>query len=271
MGTAGQAEELVDGIEDRVRAESGTELAEPDQSITIRQRKTIGFLTIAKTMVKLYPRRTTLGLSLFIGQAFLYNAITFGYAQILATFFGVKTNPGYYFAVIAVGNLIGPLVLARFFDSVGRRPMIAGTYLLSGALLLGTAYLFHQGSLDATTMTLCWCVVLFFASAGASSAYLTVSEVFPLETRALAIAFFYAIGTAAGGISGPLLFSRLVATGKVSDTVIAFSIGAALMILGGIAELILGVKAERQSLESIAQPLTAEEGDAPGDGQLQTA
>ena len=270
-GHSRQAEELVDGIEDRVRAESGAELAEPGQSITIRQRKTIGFLTIAKTMVKLYPRRTTLGLSLFIGQAFLYNAITFGYAQILATFFGVKTNPGYYFAVIAVGNLIGPLVLARFFDSVGRRPMIAGTYLLSGTLLLGTAYLFHQGSLDATTMTLCWCVVLFFASAGASSAYLTVSEVFPLETRALAIAFFYAIGTAAGGISGPLLFSHLVATGKVSDTVIAFSIGAALMILGGIAELILGVKAERQSLESIAQPLTAEEGDAPGDGQLRTA
>jgi MFS family permease len=270
-GHSRQAEELVDGIEDRVRAESGAELAEPDQSITIRQRKTIGFLTIAKTMVKLYPRRTTLGLSLFIGQAFLYNAITFGYAQILATFFGVKTNPGYYFAVIAVGNLIGPLVLARFFDSVGRRPMIAGTYLLSGVLLLGTAYLFHQGSLDATTMTLCWCVVLFFASAGASSAYLTVSEVFPLETRALAIAFFYAIGTAAGGISGPLLFSHLVATGKVSDTVVAFSIGAALMILGGIAELILGVKAERQSLESIAQPLTTEEGNAPGHGQVRTA
>ena len=268
-GHADEAEELVDGIEERVERETGTDLPEPGQSITIRQRKTIGFVTIARTMFKVYPRRTTLGLSLFIGQAFLYNAITFGYAQILATFFGVKTNPGYYFAVIAVGNLAGALFLARLFDSIGRKQMIAGTYILSGALLFGTAYLFHAGSLNATTMTACWCAVLFFASAGASSAYLTVSEVFPMETRALAIAFFYAIGTAAGGISGPLLFSHLVATGKVSDTVLAFSIGATLMILGGLAEIFLGVKAERQSLEDIAQPLTAEEGGAPRPGQLQ--
>jgi MFS family permease len=268
-GHADEAEELVHGIEERVERETGTDLPEPGQSITIRQRKTIGFGTIARTMFKVYPRRTTLGLSLFIGQAFLYNAITFGYAQILATFFGVKTNPGYYFAVIAVGNLAGALFLARLFDSIGRKQMIAGTYILSGALLFGTAYLFHAGSLNATTMTACWCAVLFFASAGASSAYLTVSEVFPMETRALAIAFFYAIGTAAGGISGPLLFSHLVATGKVSDTVLAFSIGATLMILGGLAEIFLGVKAERQSLEDIAQPLTAEEGGAPRPGQLQ--
>ena len=268
-GHADEAEKLVDGIEERVERETGTDLPEPGQSITIRQRKTIGFVTIARTMFKVYPRRTTLGLSLFIGQAFLYNAITFGYAQILATFFGVKTNPGYYFAVIAVGNLAGALFLARLFDSIGRKQMIAGTYILSGALLFGTAYLFHAGSLNATTMTACWCAVLFFASAGASSAYLTVSEVFPMETRALAIAFFYAIGTAAGGISGPLLFSHLVATGKVSDTVLAFSIGATLMILGGLAEIFLGVKAERKSLEDIAQPLTAEEGDAPREGQLQ--
>jgi MFS family permease len=268
-GHADEAEQLVDGIEERVERETGTDLPEPGQSITIRQRKTIGFGTIARTMFKVYPRRTTLGLSLFIGQAFLYNAITFGYAQILATFFGVKTNPGYYFAVIAVGNLAGALFLARLFDSIGRKQMIAGTYILSGVLLFGTAYLFHAGSLNATTMTACWCAVLFFASAGASSAYLTVSEVFPMETRALAIAFFYAIGTAAGGISGPLLFSHLVATGKVSDTVLAFSIGATLMILGGLAEIFLGVKAERQSLEDIAQPLTAEEGDAPREGQLQ--
>ena len=269
-GHADEAEELVDGIEERVERETGTDLPEPGQSITIRQRKTIGFGTIARTMFRVYPRRTTLGLSLFIGQAFLYNAITFGYAQILATFFGVKTNPGYYFAVIAVGNLAGALFLARLFDSIGRKQMIAGTYILSGVLLFGTAYLFHAGSLNATTMTACWCAVLFFASAGASSAYLTVSEVFPMETRALAIAFFYAIGTAAGGISGPLLFSHLVATGKVSDTVLAFSIGATLMILGGLAEIFLGVKAERQSLEDIAQPLTAEEeGGAPRPGQLQ--
>jgi MFS family permease len=258
-GRAQDAEDLVDGIEQRVEDETGARLPEPSRSITIRQRKTIGFVTIAKTMFTRYPRRTILGFSLFIGQAFLYNAITFGYAQILTTFFGVKTDPGYYFAVIAVGNLIGPLLLGRLFDSVGRKPMIAGTYILSGLLLLGTAYLFHNGSLNATTMTACWCAVLFFASAGASSAYLTVSEVFPMETRAMAIAFFYAIGTAAGGISGPLLFSALVGTGKVSDTVLAFSIGAILMILAGLVELFLGVKAERRSLEDIAQPLTAED------------
>jgi MFS family permease len=239
-------------------------MPEPSRSITIRQRKTIGFVTIARTMFTRYPRRTILGFSLFIGQAFLYNAITFGYAQILTTFFGVKTDPGYYFAVIAVGNLLGPLLLGRLFDTVGRKPMIAGTYILSGLLLFGTAYLFHAGSLNATTMTACWVAVLFFASAGASSAYLTVSEVFPMETRALAIAFFYAIGTAAGGISGPLLFSALVGTGKVSDTVLAFSIGASLMILAGLVELFFGVKAERQSLEDIAQPLTAEDAGPAG-------
>jgi MFS family permease len=270
-GRAREAEDLVDGIEDRIERENGTHLAEPGQSITIRQRKTIGFLTIARTMVRLYPRRTALGLSLFIGQAFLYNAITFGYAQILATFFHVTTNPGYYFAVIAAGNLIGPLLLARLFDSIGRKPMIAGTYIISGLLLLGTAYLFHRGSLDATTMTACWVAVLFFASAGASSAYLTVSEVFPMETRAMAIAFFYAVGTAAGGISGPLLFAKLVGTGKVSETVIAFSVGATLMILGGIAEIFLGVKAERKGLESIAQPLTTEEAGPAQRGQPQPA
>jgi MFS family permease len=270
-GREDEANKLVDGIEQRVEQETGESLDEPEKSITIRQRKTIGFLTIAKTMFKLYPRRTGLGLALFIGQAFLYNAITFGYAQILATFFHVSTNPGYYFAVIAVGNLVGPLVLARLFDTVGRKVMISGTYLLSGVLLLGTAYLFDRGALTATTMTLCWVVVLFFASAGASAAYLTVSEVFPMETRALAIAFFYAIGTAAGGISGPLLFSDLVGTKKVSDTVVAFCIGAGLMIAGGIAELVLGVNAERQSLEDIAPPLTAEEGSAPQQGRLRTA
>jgi MFS family permease len=258
-GRARQAEDLVDSVEQRVEAETGTRLTEPSRSITIRQRQTIGFLTIARAMFTLYPRRTILGFSLFIGQAFLYNAITFGYAQILTTFFHVKTNTGYYFAVIAVGNLIGPLLLGRLFDSVGRKPMIAGTYMLSGVLLLATAYLFHRGALDATTMTACWCVVLFFASAGASSAYLTVSEVFPMETRALAIAFFYALGTAAGGISGPLLFSALVSTGHVTDTVIAFSAGAGLMIAAGIIEILLGVPAERQALEAVAQPLTAQD------------
>src|ERR1700729_571884 len=239
------AEKLADGIEERVERETGTRLDEPDEEITIRQRKVIGFGTIAKTMFTLYPRRTFLGLSLFVGQAFLYNAITFGYAQILATFFHVTKDPGYYFAVIAVGNLIGPLALGRLFDTVGRKPLIAGAYILSGALLLVTAYLFSQHLLTAVTLTACWTAVLLVASAGASGAYLTVSEVFPMETRALAIAFFYAIGTGVGGITGPLLFAKLVGTGKVPDTVVAFVIGASLMILAGLVEVFFGVKAER--------------------------
>ena len=140
--------------------------------------------------------------------------------------------------------------------------MIAGTYIVSGVLLLATAWLFDHGALNAITITACWSVVLFFASAGASPAYLTVSEVFPIETRALAIAFFYAIGTAAGGITGPLLFSALVSTGRVADTALAFSIGAILMILAGLVAIFLGVNAERRSLEDIAAPLTAQEPSA---------
>jgi MFS family permease len=252
-----EAEQLVGDIERRVSAETGAELPEADREIEIRQRKVIGFATIAKTMFVRYPRRTILGLSLFIGQAFLYNAITFGYAQILATYFGVKSSPGYYFAIIAAGNLAGPLLLGRFFDTIGRRPMIAASYIGSGLLLFVTAALFWKGMLTAVTVTACWSAVLFLASAGASAAYLTVSEVFPLETRALAIAFFYAIGTAAGGISGPLLFSSLVSSGKLGAGALAFSIGAAMMIAGGIVEIVIGVKAERQSLEDIAEPLTA--------------
>jgi len=171
-------------------------------------------------------------------------------------------HTGYYFAVIAAGNLLGPLLLGPLFDTVGRKPMIAGTYLASAVALLVTAWLFNAGHLDATTLTAAWCVVLFFASAGASSAYLTVSEIFPMETRALAIAFFYAIGTAAGGITGPLLFSKLVSTGVAADTAWAFTIGAILMGIAGIVEIFLGVKAERKGLESIATPLTAHQPEA---------
>ncbi|MEV4018896.1 MFS transporter [Nonomuraea angiospora] len=252
-GKEKEAEEIVGGIERQI----GADLPEPTESVTVHQRKSIGFLRIAHTMVALYPKRTILGLSLFIGQAFLYNAITFGYAQILATFFKIDTNAGYYFAVIAVGNFLGPLVLGRLFDTVGRIPMISATYIGSGLLLLGTAWLFSQGMLTAVTLTACWSVVLFVASAGASSAYLTVSEIFPMETRALAIAFFFAIGTAAGGIAGPLVFASLVETGVPGDTALAFSIGGIVMIAAGLVELLFGVKAERKGLEAIAAPLTA--------------
>jgi len=161
--------------------------------------------------------------------------------------------------------------MAHLFDSLGRKVMITGTYVISGVLLLVTAWLFGAGVLNATTMTVCWCVVLFFASAGASAAYLTVSEIFPMETRALAIAFFFAVGTAAGGITGPLLFAHLVGSGKVNDTVIAFVVGAILMILAGLTELFLGVKAERQSLEDLATPLSAADPEESGRAAPATA
>jgi MFS family permease len=254
-----EAEALVTGIEHTVEEETGETLPDAEGSVTINQRRATGFGEIARTLFRRYPRRAVLGLALFIGQAFLYNAITFGYAQILQTFFDVPSgHTGYYFAAIAIGNLLGPLLLGHLFDTVGRRVMISGTYVLSGLLLFGTAALFGAGVLNATTMTICWCVVLFFASAGASSAYLTVSEVFPLETRAMAIAFFYAIGTAAGGIAGPLVFAKLVGSGSVSQTVFAFSLGAALMAAAGLVAWFLAVNAERRSLEDLATPLSAE-------------
>jgi MFS family permease len=252
------AEEIVTSIEEQVEAEKGRPLERPEGEITIHQRRSVTFVEIARTLFSDYRRRSVLGFSLFIGQAFLYNAITFGFGAILTTFFDVPTgDTGYYFAVIAIGNFCGPLLLGKLFDTVGRRVMISSTYLISGLLLFGTARLFEQGSLSAGTLTACWCAVLFFASAGASSAYLTVSEVFPMETRAMSIAFFYALGTAAGGISGPLLFADLTGTGKVGDTVLAFQIGAALMCTAGLVAAFLAVRAERRSLEDIAKPLTA--------------
>ncbi|MDX3583935.1 MFS transporter [Streptomyces europaeiscabiei] len=257
-GREQEAERLVGEAEEQVEAEKGRALPPAESEMTVHQRESIGFGTIARTVFSQYRRRAILGFSLFIGQAFLYNAITFGFGAILTTFYDVPTSDtGYYFAVIAAGNLLGPLLLGRLFDTVGRKIMISSTYLLSGVLLFVTAWLFGRGSLDDVTLTTCWCVVLFFASAGASSAYLTVSEVFPMETRAMAIAFFYAIGTAAGGISGPLIFAELTESGVVSDTVLAFRIGAALMCAAGLVAAFLAVRAERRSLEDIAEPLSA--------------
>ncbi|MEV6947060.1 MFS transporter [Streptomyces sp. NPDC051172] len=253
-----EAEQIVTAIEEQVEAEKGRPLERPEGEITIHQRRSVTFTEIARTLFSDYRRRSILGFSLFIGQAFLYNAITFGFGAILTKFFNVPTgDTGYYFAVIAIGNFCGPLLLGKLFDTVGRRVMISSTYLISGLLLFGTAWLFDRGSLSADTLTACWCAVLFFASAGASSAYLTVSEVFPMETRAMSIAFFYALGTAAGGISGPLLFADLTGTGKVGDTVLAFQIGATLMCAAGLVAAFLAVRAERRSLEDIAKPLTA--------------
>lgn len=252
-----EAERLVSSIEEQVAAGTHEPLPRAEGGMTIRQRERTTFTEIARTVFAKYRKRSALGFSLFIGQAFLYNAITFGFGAILTRFFDVPSgHTGYYFAVIAIGNFLGPLLLGKLFDTVGRRVMISGTYLLSGLLLFGTAWLFDRGSLSATTLTACWCAVLFFASAGASSAYLTVSEIFPMETRAMSIAFFYALGTAAGGISGPLLFAELTETGVVGDTVLAFQIGAGLMCAAGLVAAFLAVNAERRSLEDIATPLS---------------
>lgn len=257
-GRSDEANELVSSAEAQIEQETGRDLPEPAGEITIHQRASIGFGLIARTVFRDYPKRATLGLALFVGQAFLYNAITFGFGAILTTFYDVPTgHTGYYFAVIAAGNLMGPLLLGRLFDTWGRRPMIAGTYIGSGLLLFVTAWLFGGGHLTANTLTACWCVVLFFASTGASSAYLTVSEIFPMETRAMAIAFFYALGTAAGGITGPLVFAKLTESGVVDDTVLAFCIGAALMTVAGVIAAFLAVPAEGRSLEDIATPLSA--------------
>jgi MFS family permease len=257
-GRADEAEEVTRDIERQVVDSTGCELDDPEETITVKQRKSIGLWEITRAIVVTYPKRTVLGLALFIGQAFLYNAILFGYATLLSTFFGVATaNAPYYLVAFAVGNLLGPLVLAPLFDTLGRKPMIAGTYILSGVMLLITGYLFKQHQLNATTLTVSWSVVFFFASAGVSAAYLTVSEIFPMETRALAIAVFYAVGTGIGGIIGPQVFGRLVPTGNATDVFLALALGSVLMIIGGVVEIAFGVKAERKGLEGIAKPLTA--------------
>jgi MFS family permease len=258
-GKEDEAETLVQDIEDQVEDSTDGRLEDVDQDITVRQRKSIGFGEIAKTMVTRYPKRSTLGLSLFIGQAFLYNAVFFTFALVLTEILKVETALAPWFLIpLAIGNFLGPLALGKFFDTVGRKVMITLTYVLSGLLLILTGVLFKNDSLSATTLTLMWCAVFFFASAGASAAYLTVSEIFPMETRAMAIAFFYAVGTGLGGIIGPIYFGKLIEDGR-DAIVTGYYVGAALMIAAGLVELFLGVKAAGKSLEDIATPLTAEE------------
>jgi MFS family permease len=263
-GREDEAERIVDDIEKRVSDDRGKLDDVPeDKAITIRQRHSIPLTEMFRTLVKLYPKRSILGFWLFVGQAFLYNSILFGYTTVLATFFGVSTGDApYYLVAFAAGNLVGPFVLGPLFDSIGRKQMISTTYLLSGVLLLITGLLFQHHVLTATTLTAAWMVVFFFASAGASSAYLTVSEIFPMETRAMSISVFYAVGTGAGGIIGPLLFAKMVATKNATDVFWALALGAGLMIIGGIVELLLGVRAERKGLEEIALPLTAADAEA---------
>jgi MFS family permease len=257
-----EAEVLVADIESQVIASTGLELDPPHRTLRIKQRKSIPMSEIARTFFKLYPRRTILCFSLFTGQAFLYNAIFFTYALVLTKFYNVGSGSvGWYILPFAAGNFAGPLLLGRLFDTVGRKPMIAGTYILSGVLLIITAFLFKNGTLTAVTQTAAWCVIFFFASAGASAAYLTTSEIFPMETRALAIAFFYAFGTVIGGVGGPILFGALIASGKPSAVFVGYIIGAALMIASGLVEVGLGVEAAGRELEDIAAPLSAQEAE----------
>src|SRR3954467_7344708 len=261
-GREEEAERIVRQIEEEVRREQEAELRPPSGAITIRQREAIPFREIAKVAAQRYPNRAKLGLALFIGQAFLYNAVTFDMGTILSSFFHVSSgNVPYYIVIFAMGNFLGPLLLGRLFDTVGRIPMISGTYLGSAALTALVAVLFLTGSLTAASFIALIAATFFVASAGASSAYLTVSEIFPMETRALAIALFFAVGTAVGGITGPLLFGQLIHSGDEGKVAIGFFVGAAAMALGGIAELRYGVRAEQQSLENIATPLTAEEAE----------
>ncbi len=261
-GREDEAERIVDGIEEDVREETGQELEEPDDSLEVRQREVIPFREIARVAFKLHPKRAVLGLALFVGQAFMYNALTFNLGTILGTFFGVASATVPVFVILfAAGNFAGPMTLGRLFDTVGRKPMIAGCYLGSAALTVGLAFLLLGNSLSRWWFEAFIVGIFFLASAGASAAYLTVSEIFPMETRALAIAFFYAVGTAAGGITGPLLFGKLIGSGERGQVAIGFFIGAAVMALGGIAELFYGVKAEGQKLEDIAEPLTVGEAE----------
>ncbi len=259
-GRAAEAEAVVAGIEERFRRQ-GHELASgPFPKIRLRARSHTPLREVASTLLRVHPRRTGVGLVLMASQAFFYNAIFFTYALVLTDFYGVRADHvGWYILPFAAGNFLGPVFLGRLFDTIGRRPMIAFTYAASGVLLAATGWLFAQDLVSVTTLTMCWMVIFFFASAAASSAYLTVSETFPLEIRALAIAIFYAVGTGIGGIAGPLLFGALIETGSRWSVFAGYLLGAALMLAAAVAAALWGVAAERKPLESVARPLAQEE------------
>ena len=266
-GREEEAERIVCGIEEGIEEERGEKLPAAEGSLTIRQRKAIPFREIAAVAFRKYPRRSILCLALFVGQAFLYNGITFNLGVLLSSFYDVGASLAPLFIIFwALSNFAGPVILGHFFDSVGRKPMITLAYLGSAVVTLPLAWVFLSQTGGLTAFMILLVITFFLASSGASAAYLTVSEIFPMETRALAIAFFYALGTAAGGIVGPLLFGSLIETGERIPVAIGFLIAAAVMSLGGVAELVFGVRAEGQELEDLATPLTAQEGNGPGDG-----
>ncbi len=259
-GHAAEAERVTAEIEGRVKESSGCELPAPEGApLRIQARETYGFGMVARAMFRQYRARSALGLSLMIAQAFFYNALFFTYALVLTKFYHVAgEKTGLYLLPFAVGNFLGPLCLGHWFDTIGRRAMIAGTYTLSAALLVLTAVFFARGALSAFGQTALWTVIFFFASPAASSAYLTVSEIFPLETRGLAIAFFFAVGTGIGGVMAPWLFGTLIGTGARANLMWGYIGSAGLMLAAAVVEGIWGVQAEQKGLESLARPFSAE-------------
>jgi MFS family permease len=255
---ADEAREIVEGIEAQFRAHGVAIPDTPVKPLRLHAREHTKLGEVVHTLFHAHRRRSLVGLTLMTAQAFFYNAIFFTYALVLTDFYGVPGDHiGWYVLPFAAGNFLGPIVLGKLFDVLGRRRMIAFTYAISGVLLTVSGYLFAHGMLTVTTQTLSWMVIFFFASAAASSAYLTVSETFPLEIRALAIAVFYAFGTALGGIIGPTLFGHLIDTHERSAVFVGYMIGSVLMIAAAVVAGIWGVAAERKSLEEVARPLSA--------------
>jgi MFS family permease len=258
-GRVEEAEQELAKIEEIVRS-TGQELEPVDdsQAIELVPEKRYGYVTFLGLVFRTYPKRAVLGATLMITQSFLYNAIYFTYGLVLVQFYGVSADKvPLYGLAFAVGNLCGPLILGPLFDSVGRKPMISGTYIISGVLLAISGWLFDRGDLTATTQTFCWVIIFFFASAGASAAYLTVSETWPIEIRAEAIAVFFAIAQIFGAF-GPMFYGALIGDGSnPRGLFIGYVIGGGIMILGGIVELLIGIKAEGKSLETVTKPLTS--------------
>ena len=254
-GRVRQADAVVRSIEAHFPREAASGARLP--LARLRTRNHTPLSEVAHALFAADRSRTLVGLTLMAAQAFFYNAIFFTYALVLTDFYRLPSDRvGWYILPFAAGNVCGPLVLGRLFDTLGRKPMIAATYAISGLLLAATGYLFRANLLSAAELTAAWMVVFFFASAAASSAYLTVSEIFPLEIRALAIAFFYAAGTAVGGVLGPLLFGVLIATGSRGSVAAGYFLGSVLMIAAAAVEWGWGVAAERKPLEAVSRPLS---------------
>lgn len=257
-GRPEEADEILDMIEDGHRRRGHYLLDEELATFRLRSRGFTPLHEVWLALFRTHRNRTFVGLSLMAAQAFFYNAVFFTYALVLTDFYDIEASQvGWYLLPFAAGNFLGPLLLGRLFDTVGRRPMIAMTYALSGLLLALTGGLFAADVLSATWQTVAWTIIFFFASAAASSAYLTVSETFPLEIRALAIAFFYAVGTAIGGIGAPWLFGVLIDTGSRVSLFGGYLLGAALMLAAALIAFRFCIAAERRPLEAVATPLSA--------------